>query len=719
MRLLAILAATTALAAEPWPLERLFTRPFAWGTSPERVAWSKQGHTLAFLWNASGRRFLDLYAYHPDSRKLVRLTDLEGIDDEINRGDAEKDPIQKNYLMPKVGLSDFDLSADGRRAAFSYQGDLYLVATDGATPPLRLTKTRAAETNPRISPDLNQLAFRRDGQVFVLDFARSSLIQVTAFEASEGTLVSYAWSPYGRRMRYSLRAGRSRTMPLPNYSGRLVRAPEFPRTVAGDDPLEIRHFVIPTAGGKPVPLEPGDWGGKVWGAPPDWSDDSRLLIRSVIHPKHKMRRILVFDAATGKAAKVFEENDPQWVTASFAGFSPDSRHVFFLSERDGWMHLYRVPVEGGEPTQLTLGHWEINPGERLSLEPQWIGDFIYYGSTEGGASERHFHRIRADGSDKVRLSSKPGINVGAVSADGKHIAWLLADLSSPFDLYVDDHRLTTSPLPAFREYPWPETRLVSFPSRHDGKTVQAKILLPPGYRLDDRGQKPRPAVLFIHGAGYATSVLRQWGSYHEHRFVFNCHLANQGYVVLDLDYRGSSGYGREWRTGVYLHLGGPDLGDVLGGVDYLRSLGNIDPRRIGIWGVSYGGFMTNMALFLAPGVFRAGASWAAVNDWENYNAWYTGERLTTPQEHPEAYRRSSPIHFSGNLKDKLLVVHGMVDNNVLFQDAVQLTEKLIHEGKDFAHIFYPEESHGFVRDETLVDSFRRTAEWFDRHLRAQ
>lgn len=127
--------------------------------------------------------------------------------------------------------------------------------------------------------------------------------------------------------------------------------------------------------------------------------------------------------------------------------------------------------------------------------------------------------------------------------------------------------------------------------------------------------------------------------------------------------------------------------------------------------------MTNMAMFLAPDAFRAGASWAAVNDWENYNSFYTTQRLTTPKENPEAYRRSSPIHFSSQLKNKLLLVHGMVDNNVLFQDAVQLTEKLIQDGKDFSHIYYPQESHAFLREETLVDAYRRTAEWFDAHLK--
>jgi len=210
--------------------------------------------------------------------------------------------------------------------------------------------------------------------------------------------------------------------------------------------------------------------------------------------------------------------------------------------------------------------------------------------------------------------------------------------------------------------------------------------------------------------------LKQWGSYQELRYVFNCSLVNEGYVVLDMDYRGSSGYGRDWRAGVYLHMGGPDLEDVLGGVDYLRGLGNIDMRRIGIWGSSYGGFMTAMAMFLSPDTFRAGASFSSVNDWENYNAFYTEQRLGRPQEYPEAYRRSSPIHFSSMLKNPFMMVHGIVDNNVMFQDTVQLSEKLIHEGKDFSEIYYPEESHIFVRDETLTDAFRRATEFFDRNL---
>ena len=711
-----LLLPAAAFAAEAWSLEKLFTRPFAWGTPPTGIMWSKQGHTLLFLWNAEGNRFRDLYAYRPENQALIRLTNMEPVRDDLNLTDAEKDERRKRYPMPADGLAQFHMSRDGSRVTFAYQGDIYLVATDGKDAPFRLTRTKAPESAPELSPDGGKIAYQRDGQLFVQDLKTGQLWQATDIEEKNQSLGVSAWSPDGNYFFYLVKVGAARQLVLPNYSGRVVTARNFDRSLAGDDAPESKIFVVAAGGGKPLEMQPGPWGAKTYADPPVWSPDSKSLLRRVVHPELTRQQLLVLDRATGKAGIVFEQADAVWVNAISFGWSPDSRSLFYTSDQDGWEHLYTVAAGGGPARQLTHGAWEIHKDALLGRDPQWQGDYLYYSSTEAGTAERQFYRIRSDGTEKQRISKREGLTFGAVSEDGEYTAMLEADLTRPLDLYVNGRPVTTSPRPEFARYRWPETRFVNFHARKDQKSVAAKILLPPGYRLEDRNQKPRPAVLFIHGSGYATSVLKQWGSYQDLRYVFNCYLANKGYVVLDLDYRGSSGYGREWRTDVYLHMGGPDLDDVLGGVDYLRSLGNIDMRRVGIWGVSYGGFMTNMAMFLSPDTFRAGAGWAAVNDWENYNAFYTEERLMKPQQNPEAYRRSSPVYFSGLLKNPLLVVHGIVDNNVMFQDAVELTEKLIQEGKDFSEIYYPEESHGFVRDETLIDSFRRTAEWLDRHL---
>jgi len=707
-----------AIGAE-WTLERLYRRPYIWGTPPQTLRWSKEGHTLAFLWNAEGHRFRDLYAYHPDARRLARLTDLQSFHDDLLAGEAEKDEVRKYYLEPEAGIRSFALSRDGTKAVFSFKGDIFVVPTSGTQPPFRLTRTKAAETSPQFSPDGRQLAYMREGQLYMHDLATGQIWQLTAFDEEE-TLLDFEWAPDGSQFACLVQAGKQRQMPLGVYAGRLLKTEILTRTLAGDEPPPVALYLVDALGRRQRRVELS-WDGKAYPSSPIWSQNSRWLAIRLVHPAMKREQILIVDPTLARARVLYEEFDARWVYWSEFGFSPDGEYLWLVSERDGWAHLYTVPCVGGELRQVTRGPFEARP-EGFSFDPeeygpQWVGDYLYYLSTEDGTAERHFYRIRPDGTGKERLSSHEGINVGVVSEDGRHIAWLRADLEHPADLWVDHEQVTRRVRPEFSQFPWPRTRFVQFPSRADGKPVAAKLLLPPGYDPDRRDGKKWPAVFFIHGAGYATSVLKQWGSYQEERYVFNCYLANQGYVILDLDYRGSSGYGREWRSEVYLHLGGLDLQDVLGGIDYLRSLGNIDMARIGIWGVSYGGFMTNMAMFLAPEAFKAGASWAAVNDWHNYNAGYTRQRLNTPAENPEAYRRSSPVYFSSLLKNPLLIVHGMLDRNVLFQDAVHLTEKLIREGKLFAKAFYPEEDHGFVREETWVDACRRTAEWFERYLK--
>ncbi len=639
-----LLICATVWAQSP-SLERLFTRPYAWGTRPSTLRWAKKAPVLIFLWNSEGKRFLDLYAWHADPKKLVRLTNLESNKDDLNLSEEQRDERLRRYLAPPPGLADYSVSQDGRRVAFSHKGDLYLASTDGSSELLRLTRTKASESSPAFSPDGNALASIRGGQVIIQNLSNGQIWQAT--EIDSGTLSVFDWSPDGKTLACIVAKGGVRQLPLPNFSGRLITARNFDRSIAGDEPEEQSIVLAPADGGKSRVV---DRGGDRWEINDlRWSPDSQRLVLAQLSPDYKKRQISVVDVATAKPKVIFEETDSRWVDYGFAGWSPDSKQVLFTSEKEGFAHLYRAPAEGGTPTQITRGNWEIRQ-EPFSTPPQWSGDWIYFSSTEEGPSQRQFYRVQPDGTRKEKLSTTAGLHIGTVTEDGRHVALLRADEKNPFDLWVDGHRVTTSPLPEFQTWSWPETRYVMFPSKVDGKSVAAKIMIPPGYKLDDKKLKPFPAIVYVHGAGIATSVLQQWGSYNELRYVYNTFLANKGYVVLDLDYRGSTGYGRDWRSDVYLHLGGKDLEDVLGAVDYLKTLGNIDTNRLGIWGVSYGGFMTNMALFLAPGTFKAGSSWAAVNDWENYNAGYTGQRLNSPASNPEAYRRSSPIHFSNQLQ---------------------------------------------------------------------
>ncbi|MGA8028448.1 MAG: prolyl oligopeptidase family serine peptidase [Bryobacteraceae bacterium] len=707
------LASTILLCAQDWSIDHLYTRPFIWGTWPSQIAWAKHAHVLGFLWNAKGETFKDLYVYDADANKLTRLTDLESLKDPINETEAEKDEHRKNYVVPPAGLTSFDISQDGAKAVFSYHGDLFLVATGGG-PILRLTKTKAPEVNPQFSPDASKVAYTQAGQIYVLSLGGGTLEQRTDVHPP-AALTSFRWSPDGKYFSYSVDPLPGRTMPLPIYSGQFVTASPFPRTVAGDTPAPPQHYVVESTGDNPPRLL--DVGHGFGFRPAQWSEDSKYLVLAMQATNYKSEDIRIVDVNTGKSKVVFHQTDDRWVEVSNVGWDQSSKRIWLTSDQSGFQHLYTVNLDGSGLKQITKGAWEIHE-DPFSHSPQWTGDYVYYSSTANGTTERQLYRVKADGSAAPeRLSDHEGLNIGWISNDGKERAIMQADMRNPFDLYVNGHRLTTSPLPAFYKMQWAESRFFTYPSLKDHKPVSARLLLPPDYNPADPNQKPRPAIVYIHGSGYATSVLKQWGSYQELRFVFNNYLAQQGYPVLEMDYRGSTNYGRDWRTGVYLNMGGPDLDDVLGGVEYLRSLKNIDMSRIGIWGWSYGGFMTAMAMFRAPTVFKAGAAFSGVYDWANYNAGYTDERLTSPAENPEAYRRSSPVYFSSQLQNRLLILHGIVDNNVLFQDAVQLSEKLIHEGKPFEESFYPEESHAYIRDESLKDAFGRAAKFFDRCLK--
>ena len=275
-------------------------------------------------------------------------------------------------------------------------------------------------------------------------------------------------------------------------------------------------------------------------------------------------------------------------------------------------------------------------------------------------------------------------------------------------------QLTTSPTKEWLSFPWIVPEIVMIPAS-DGVKVPARI-----YRPSDMGAKPNGAgVIFVHGAGYLHNVHKYWSDY-AREYMFNQYLASKGYVVLDADYRGSAGYGRDWRVAIYRHMGGRDLQDEVDASRYLQKEFGIPPERVGIYGGSYGGFMTLMALFTEPKHFGAGAALRSVTDWAHYNHWYTSRILNLPQDDSVAYRQSSPIYFAEGLEDPLLMAHGMVDDNVEFQDIVRLTQRLIELGKtDWTLAPYPVERHAFLRPSSWADEYRRIFELFERELGPQ
>ncbi len=448
---------------------------------------------------------------------------------------------------------------------------------------------------------------------------------------------------------------------------------------------------------------------------PVWSQDgakAALLARSA---DNKDRWILALDETTAKTRVLMHDHDDAWVDGPgmpTLGWMKSDREVYFQSERTGYSHLYTVAFAGGEPKALTSGNWEVQSAV-LSRDKSRF----FLVTNEGDPGEQQVYEMSADGGRRVRLTMLAGGHSFVPSPDERWFADVYSYTNKPPELYVQEtragamaKRLTSSPASDFSEYRWLDAPIVTFPAR-DGARLRARLYKPANFR---RGG---PGIVFVHGAGYLQNVHRWW-SYYAREYMFHQLLMERGYIVVDVDYRGSAGYGRDWRTAIYEHMGGKDLDDNIDAARWLVSAHGADPQRLGIYGGSYGGFITLMAMFTQPEVFAAGAALRPVTDWAHYNHDYTSDILNLPQNDADAYRRSSPIYFAQGLKGALLICHGMADTNVHFQDTVRLAERLIELHKENWELaVYPAEDHSFVEPASWADEYKRILNLFEKNLK--
>jgi dipeptidyl aminopeptidase/acylaminoacyl peptidase len=452
-----------------------------------------------------------------------------------------------------------------------------------------------------------------------------------------------------------------------------------------------------------------------------WSDDGKYAVVNIRARDNKDRWIMLLDPETGELSPLDRQRDEAWVAgpginiwggSGSMGWMPDNKRIWFQSEETGYSHLYTLDVTTGQKRALTSGKFEVyNP--RISHDKRsW-----YFSSNEVHPGERHFYSMPIEGGDRIRITDMEGRCDVTVSPDGRTLAVRYSYYNKPWELYVMDNkqgaearRITFSLSEEFNGYDWRIPELRTF-TASDGEEVWARLYRP------DNPEPGGPAVIFVHGAGYLQNAHKWWSSYLR-EYMFHNMLVDKGYTVMDIDFRASSGYGRDWRTGIYRHMGGMDLSDNVDGARFLVEKYGIDPGRIGIYGGSYGGFITLMAMFNHPDVFAAGAALRSVTDWAHYSHQYTSNILNKPVCDSLAYIRSSPIYFAEGLEGALLMCHGMVDDNVHFQDIVRLTQRLIELGKENWELaVYPVESHSFTETSSWVDEYKRILKLFEDNLK--
>lgn len=448
--------------------------------------------------------------------------------------------------------------------------------------------------------------------------------------------------------------------------------------------------------------------------PIKWHEDGNKVAMLFEAWDNKDRWLATVDLMENKLVNQHRLHDDAWINWTFNEFGWLNDRLYYLSEESGYSHLYTKSLNG-KAKKLTSGSFEVSDVTLTKNKERFI-----FRANKKHPGIYEIYQIDAAGGEIQALTNLGGMNDYALSPDESKLLIEHSQVTMQPELYVkelgnntDAIQLTHTVTEAFKAMPWTAPSIVAIPSSYQEDPVYSRVYLPQNF---DKTINKNKAVMFSHGAGYLQNAHMGWSGYFR-EFMFHSMLAQQGYVVIDMDYRASKGYGRDWRTAIYRHMGKPEVQDMRDGVEWLIDNANVDRRRIGTYGGSYGGFLTLMALFTEPDLFESGAALRLVSDWAYYNHGYTSNILNTPADDPIAFERSSPIYFAEGLEKPLLINAPMIDDNVFFQDSVRLVQRLIElEKQDFETAIYPVEPHGFVQPSSWLDEYRRIYKLFENTL---
>jgi dipeptidyl aminopeptidase/acylaminoacyl peptidase len=445
-----------------------------------------------------------------------------------------------------------------------------------------------------------------------------------------------------------------------------------------------------------------------------WHNDGEKVAIMLEAWDNKDRWLATVDTDNAMLVNQHRLHDDAWVNYKFNSFGwlNNSTELYYLSEETGYSQLYLKPLNG-QARAVTSGHFEVD-----SLTLTSDDQFMYFKGNKKHPGIYEIYRVALDDNTIQEITNLNGMTDYQLSPDEQSLLLTHSSLVRPPELYFQSIanqsaiQLTQTTSQAFLDINWLAPDIVPIKSSHTEQPIYSRVYAP---RNMQPGQKYK-AVVFNHGAGYLQNSHLGWSGYFR-EFMFHNMLVQQGYVVLDMDYRASAGYGRDWRTAIYRQMGTPEIQDLEDGVNWLVENIDVDAKRVGTYGGSYGGFMTFMALFNSPDLFQAGAALRPVSDWAHYNHGYTSNILNTPDIDPIAYERSSPIYFAEGLEKPLLINAPMIDSNVFFVDVVRLVQRLIElEKQDFETAIYPVESHGFVQPSSWLDEYRRIYKLFETNL---
>lgn len=681
----AFIISTGSLFGQDFPdkltLKEIFHEPFIPGTRPNFTGFSPSGDSVYYSWSDSA------------------TSKTESFKVSINGGMSKK----ADKTLPRFA----EVSPDGKRVLYQANGNLML-ADAGFTNPRVIVSAKGMSSNPKWNTDGTRFAFSQNGDIWISGVDEAFIKQITEKEKNEPGYIVNGWAGDELLVQQTDRS-ELREYYFPEYVHKYVQTGASTRGIA----TAVLSLVSTETGKiRRITRHKGFLRA-------DISACGRYIALDVTDPAMKKRTISAFETDSLHEKVLFEDTTEGWLTGSNMQFAPATNKLMFQSERDGWNHIYTVNPDGSGFTQHTFGSFDI-PWAR------WVNEHeIAMASSQNDPGEIQLYLLDVLNNNLKKLTSKEAYRKDfALSPDKKHIVYQRTYFNEPFDLYtirVDrplvEMRLSYSVPDAFYEFNWQKEDYVRFTGR-DGSTKLSMSVLKPE-RLLTEGN---PVVVFVHGAGSLQNVYKGWSDNYWREYLFHQLLTLNGYYVIEVDYRHSTGYGRKFREDVTNWMGKYETEDIIDGLAFLAdNYDRADTSRVGIYGGSYGGFMALYAIQTEPEFFDAAAALRAVTKWENYfytNPHYTLPRLGDPEQFPEHYKRSNPITYADSLRKPVLLLHGLIDNNVGFQDIAQYIQVLIDSGnEDFEFMMYPDERHGFTKGSSWYDEYRRIYEFFNKHLK--
>jgi dipeptidyl-peptidase-4 len=653
--------------------------------------WAPDGKTFVFQKDES------LRIYSPATRTSKELVSTDALDAAAVKQSEEGAFGWTNRRVESGGL---EFSASGKELLYSTGGDLFLIHVETGKWQ-QLTKTAEAEEDAKLSPDGKMLAFRRASDLYTIEIASGKEARLTS-DGSETLLngeldwvypeelelgTAYWWSPDSKSIAY-LQFDISREPIVPHEDVLGVRARYEPERYpqAGENNADVHMGVVPAAGGATRWLEVGDTRNNYLIGRAGWMPDSRSVY--VVRLNRVQNRLELFSigAESNAPSMILREADPYWINLDGdVRFLKDKKRFLWTSEKDGYRHIYLYSNDGSDAKQLTSGEWEVR--SIVSFDEKRV----LFTSNEGNPLEQHLWSVKLDGSGRSRVDHTDGWHAISAGREGAYYLDTVSSLKSPAKITV--HSADGAELGVYRDADTKQydeldilpTEIVTFKGA-DGTELHGRIIKPAGF---EKGKKYPVIVTVYGGPGVMLPIANKWQNVGMDQVY-----AHRGFVVWECENRGGQGRGHRFETAIFRNLGAAELADQVAGVKHLVSLGFVDEKRIGIHGWSYGGFMTLNALLNAPDVFRCGISGAPVTSWINYDTIYTERYMGLPKDNVDAYKKTALPPKAENLKARLMLVHNYEDDNVLFQNSLQMTNALQDAGKQFQYMLYSQKTHG-------------------------